>query len=118
MATTKRKPLDTQAGIELYILELATEYKVSDRFLVSVIPKIKDIFAMNVSPEQRDSLLDLAEKSFKLQADTEAVLNTVATEARGLQVPEPALARSRRKPKITGRTTVQIQKPLKARTVS
>ena len=36
MATTKRKPLDNQAGIELYILELAAEYKVGDRFLISV----------------------------------------------------------------------------------
>ena len=118
MATTKRKPLDTQAGIELYIMELANEYKVSDRFLVSVIPKIKDIFGLNVSPEQRDALLDLAEKSFKLQADTEAILNTVATGTRGLQIPDPAPTRSRRKSHLTHNTTARIQKPANTHTGS
>ena len=118
MATTKQKPLDTQAGIELYIMELATEYKVSDRFLVSVIPKIKDIFALNIPAEQRDSLLALAEKSFKLQADTEAVLNTVAALAGSLKGTESSLSGSRRKPRITSRIPVPIKTPIKTRSVN
>ena len=117
MTVTGGKPLDNQVGIELYILKLAAEYQVSDRFLCAVVPKIKDIFALNIPRDQRDALLDLAEKSFKLQSETEAVLRTCASLTGCFKNTDQPGISSRRKSQVTRRNIQTKKTPAKARSV-
>ncbi len=117
MTVAGGKSLVRQAGVESYILELANEYEVSDRFLSAVVPKIKEIFELNIPPDQRESLLALAEKSFKLQSETEAVLSTVAALTGCLRVTNQTRTSSRRQPKVTLNDIGIIKKPTKARSV-
>ncbi len=117
MTVTGGKPLHTQAGIELYILKLAADYKVSDRFLTTVVPKIKDIFALNIPPDQRDALLDLAEKSFKLQAETEAILRTCSSLEGSLKSAPSTPTRSRRRSQVSRRHIKTKKIPFKKSSV-
>jgi hypothetical protein len=118
MTVTGGKSLVRQAGIESYILELANEYEVSDRFLRAAVPKIKEIFELNIPPEQRESLLSLAEKSFKLQSETEAVLSTVSALTGCLKVTSQTRADSRRQPNVTHKDLEIKKNPAKARSAS
>jgi hypothetical protein len=118
MTVTGGKSLVRQAGVESYILELANEYEVSDRFLRAVVPKIKEIFELNIPPDQRESLLFLAEKSFKLQSETEAVLSTVSALTGCLKVASLSRTGSRRQRKVTLKDIGMIKKPVKARSAS
>jgi hypothetical protein len=117
MTVTGGKPLHTQTGIELYILKLAADYKVSDRFLTAVVPKIKDIFALNIPQDQRDALLDLAEKSFKLQAETEAILRTCSSLEGSLKSAPLTPTLSRRRSQVNRRDVQMKKAPAKARSV-
>jgi hypothetical protein len=97
--------LDPSIEAHQYILDLAAEYEVSDKFLGEIVPNIKEIFAFDISPDQRDSLLTVAEKSFKLQMETEAILKGTSALIGYLGPHSYKTGRSRRQTQVSYRAT-------------
>jgi hypothetical protein len=109
--------LDPRDEVQRYLLALIDRYKVSNSFLKVVVPQITEIFSFDIHREQREALLGLAEKSFKLQAETEAILRDACEMVGYLRPYGSAGVISRRRSPVTRKTASSGQgtAPAKAR---
>ena len=109
--------VESKDELERYLTGLRERYRVSTVFLNAVVPRIREIFSFDIPSEQRKALLGLAEKSFKLQAETEAILCEACEMVGYLRPYGPVRAVSRRRPPVSCKTVAigQSRAPGKAR---